>query len=484
MTDNSNAVGSASLILRVDVSEMTQGLQQAHGQISSWAGSVKQSIGAGIGIAIGQSLLAGVQSIFGHFMKLTTEMAHLRDVAGSLGVPVSFIQSLRLAGVETQTAQRSMMMLNRQLSQAQSGNLQARATFEALGISMAELRGLGLEGAFGKIADRIQSIEDPGQRMATVMQALSRGGGGGRGGAGMAEMVELLSRGSAGLRELQATADRLHISVSDADAERLHEAYRTFQQIGIAADGVWSQLVVKMAPAAREIAEGFLAAWHAARPLVDTAIEFVQAGWEVAGQLILDVVDGIKSGVSWAAEWLQGVLGTGDGFGTVRDIAMGVFRTLGTAGAWVWDTWKAGVAIGGIVPLGWLVEKASVVLDAFVPLRRRSPASSSLLPKTALPPCCAASPRSWMGSTACSTASAKPCGPPRTCRWSAKPWAATPSTSAVSRARSPRGLRGCRGAADAMGNISVSATPYAAGSRAGATASARPGTPCRTSAVA
>lgn len=150
-----------------DFGKATKIVQQNSRQISSAISTVKGLL-AGLGITLSASAFVGL-------IKGTIDAAdHLNDLSQSTGIAVETLGGLGFAasqsGSSLDDAASSFGKLNLKIAAAIAGNQEAVKAFNAVGISIAELKSLSPDQIFARLADRFREYED-GANKAALGQA-------------------------------------------------------------------------------------------------------------------------------------------------------------------------------------------------------------------------------------------------------------------------------------------------------------------------
>lgn len=172
----------------------------------------KAMVGAVVGVAaLSAAILKLAHSAF-EYIDSSEEMAQ------SAGVTTQFFQELAFAasraGVSTEQLSTSLAFFQRNIHSARKGGKEASEAFRELGITQEELKKLGSEALFIKVADKLSKIEDPAKRGALAMAALGRGG---------AKLIPAFKAGAEGLAKIGDRARALGL-VTGPEAEAAADA--------------------------------------------------------------------------------------------------------------------------------------------------------------------------------------------------------------------------------------------------------------------
>lgn len=242
LTEQATAAGAASLATASVTREVvTIGREFGRGDFSRMAGSTSllaQQMGlldklftpmglsiAGVALAIGVSADAADKAA----KNLGNYGAAVTKVAEQTGASTDFIQAFNYAvasvGGKTGEAGTALDHLSLQIGKAEEGSKRAQAMFNAVGVSLSDLKSLNTEQVLTKIAEAFSGTQDNAAKF-TIAQALL--------GSTSRDLIDVLDKGAAGLdayaasaqgvgavlsADVIAQADQLHVSLSTAHAD-------------------------------------------------------------------------------------------------------------------------------------------------------------------------------------------------------------------------------------------------------------------------
>lgn len=346
--------------------------------------------------ALGTSLSAlGVVAGAGAFVEMVkgsiesaAEMKHLSE---QTGVSVSALSALKgaakLVGVDLQDAAQMASKLDKAMWQAQGGNVQARSSFEKLGVHVTEANGRlrDTESVLMDVARRFDAMEASAGRTALAQELFGKTG---------SKMIPLL--------EQLAEKGELNGKVTDHQAEVAEHLELTWTRL-VASMNAWKfsaleniapalERLIPILPALTMGVVGFLGAVKvlpAAIEGVTSAIKVMQAATTLAGLTGLGVFAGLTAAVEGLTVAMVanpvgalavGLLAVGSALYLMQDRMVSLGTTTASVGNWiggVWDTIKdgAGKLAELIAPLAqsvWatLTDIASAVLDFYAGMYR------------------------------------------------------------------------------------------------------------------
>jgi len=277
-------LGKASLILTTK-DETKPGLNKSEGGIKSWAGGMRGKVaGALAGIGASIAAFASVSKLF----ERTADLSAVGKQAAALGIASDTFMGLsaaaKQAGVEGE--QFGTLLQKAQVKIAE-GSPDVQAALSSVGLSLEQLRGKTPDQIFYAVADGMAGVSDQGARALAATKLFEEEG---------AKLLPVLGRGSAGLKEFVAQQKAMGAALSQSDMDSVLHAQARITQLGERVEGVMNRMVV-------------------------AALPFLEVG--------LDITDAI--------------IGMMPPFEDVKYFGLATLQALGVAGAYVWDTLKAGV---------------------------------------------------------------------------------------------------------------------------------------------
>lgn len=208
-------------------------------KLKGLAGPIAAAVG---GLLAFGKVVSGVSQAF-------EKMDEAAKKALSLNIGAQQLMGLQhaaeLAGMSASQLTSNMQKMQKGIGEALTGVGTAKEAFNRLGIDIEHLATLTPEQQLAKIAEAIKSIENPAERAAAATQIF------GRAGMDMLPMLEggaaAIEGSTAALQELQGTLDQQDFSAIEAT----NDAWTRFKT---AAEGVWNQLAVALAPVLELIA--------------------------------------------------------------------------------------------------------------------------------------------------------------------------------------------------------------------------------------
>jgi len=224
----------------------TRRLQTFQRSTKSITSSIKTAL---VGLGAGFSVVAFTRSM----RDTINGLDELSKSAQKTGVGVETLSALRfaadLAGVSAENLSASFRRLATNSTEAIRGVKEARAVFEAIGISLDDLKSKSPDALLREIADRFAGYSD-GAGKATLAAKLFGEEQGSR-------MIPLLNQGARGIQRMEERARSLGVVVSSetaASAERFNDS---LTEMNAAMDGFKLKVVSDILPSLSRMTQAF-----------------------------------------------------------------------------------------------------------------------------------------------------------------------------------------------------------------------------------
>lgn len=200
--------GGAFVELFADNSLLQKGLRAAEAQLKGF-GMAVAGIGAGLG-ALGGAITA---PLLGAAKAWAESSATLVNASARTGVSVEALSALGFAagqtGSDLEGVEIAIKKMQKALVAGSEENIQAEATFQALGLSVESLMALSPEQQFNALARAIAAIPNPTARAGAALQVFGRAG---------TSVLPLISN----LDTLTSTAEEFGLVIGTESAEAGH----------------------------------------------------------------------------------------------------------------------------------------------------------------------------------------------------------------------------------------------------------------------
>lgn len=338
------SIGTASLKLVANADGLTAGLAQSKASIKTWASQAQESIGskfAGAGSLLKAGLLGGVVGIgagigakiassFGDFTAKADSVAKLSRSLGLSTESLSGIQhAADLSGVSMDSLKTGFTKFRQQVSGP-------------------------LDEALYAFADRLQGIQEPGERAKALVAAFGEQG---------LKIGSMLEGGGDGLKGMVDEAKKLGVTFNDVDAKKVEDANDAFTRLQSSIGGIFQKGIITFAPVFETISAGFTKLLGKLQPVFNWISRTTEAVFSVVGPLIQETIDAVGDALSYVGDLFSGLFGMAGELPTVGEVVTGVFKGIAKAIAYAVDGLRAfagGLAIVasyGVQAFGWTVEK-------------------------------------------------------------------------------------------------------------------------------
>jgi len=204
----------------------------------------------------GAALAVGGVAGFGYMIK--QQMAAIDTTAklsDRLGMTIEALVGLqhgaKIAGVDTETLNKSLEMFSRRLGEVDMGVGQAKYALDKLGLNYKALIDKSPDAAIGIVADQINSLRTQAEKAAAANYLFGRSG---------QKLLNLFEKGSTGIRELRAEAVKLGLAFDRIDAAKVEAANDALTRVKALFTGLFRQATIELAPYI-EAAAGAFTKW-------------------------------------------------------------------------------------------------------------------------------------------------------------------------------------------------------------------------------
>ncbi len=341
-----NTIAKGSVVLTANADPLGAGLAKAEHKVRDFkknldnAGPKDKGGGGLMGFATGPWGLAlaagavGVHKLIGAFGDLSESIDAASKSSATLGIDMSTFQGLShaadLSGVSVEQLEVGLGKFRREVDGP-------------------------LDEALYSLADRLEGIEEPGERARLLVESFGKSG---------LKMAPMFADGREGLKGMVDEAGKLGIALSNADGKKIEAANDSITRVKSAVKGLMNQVLISAAPIVDKIGQVATKIVVFLRPAVEWYGRYMDRLWTIAvgvwdavGEAISDVIEAIGELGGGMFDWV----GT---LPTIEDVVTAVFRTLGTTASYAWDTVKAGAGTG-LVALSAVVKGIALVADAF-----------------------------------------------------------------------------------------------------------------------
>ena len=139
------------------------------------------------------------------------------------------------AGIEFNTLTMGWQRMTRRVAEAAKGTGEAKGALIELGISAKALNKLAPDQQFEALADALQKVENPADRVRLSMKLFDSEG---------VSLIQTMKGGAAGIREMREEADRLGLTLSEKQTRGAADAKDAIDRLTSSISGAFSQAVL------------------------------------------------------------------------------------------------------------------------------------------------------------------------------------------------------------------------------------------------
>ena len=341
-------VGDIAIKVGADISPLVRDMGRANAEVAGLGGKLG-GLSKGLGAAtVAGGALAGAVVAAGTALAALTRASmenidSLSKQARAVGISVASFQAMALvaeeAGVESDKFGKLLIKMQDNIASLNSGTAAQVQQFQALGLSMSSLAGLGADEQFRLIAERVAAIAEPSERTAAALNIFGKAG---------ADALTMLDGYGAAVDSAAAFQRQFGIAVSDTDAQNIEAANDAVGRLGIAVSGVGNILAAEFAPAMTAAAEallGFITNVFSAETAISNVIGSVDRAKSLLGEDLFNALINTAGAIEENTATLEQLAVA---YEPVTDAALSaagaIEGTISTLDAWDYEGQSAGLA--------------------------------------------------------------------------------------------------------------------------------------------
>jgi hypothetical protein len=289
-------IASLRVNLSAGTAQFAAGMKQAAGMLKKF-GSDTANISRGIS-QLRTIFAAFIAGELVSFVNRSIEgVAATKDLASQLGVTTDALTQLRYAaevnGSSSAAMDDALQKMNKSLGGISEEGGKTADVVAGLGLSIQSLQSMTPDKAFMSLADAIGSINNPMEQAAAATAIFGKGAG---------NIINVLKLGSSGIQEFRDAADRLGITLSQINAEKIAAAGDQVKSLSMMLDGMKNLLIAELAPVLGHLVQMFID-WSSEG---QRSSNILMGGLSAIGQGFAHVANVIKVfQIGWKA--LQGI---------------------------------------------------------------------------------------------------------------------------------------------------------------------------------
>ena len=250
-----STVGSIVVNISANLETFEKGMEKAGKALKGFVGGIGVPLSIGAAAAAIKHLIDSSENTIAAQTKMAARLGFTTERMAGLEF------GAKRLGMNTDELAGSFLFLQRTVGEAGVAGSEAQKKLAHLGIDPQKLKVGDFAGNIGMIADKVMAIADPAQRMAAWFEIVGRHG---------QALIPLLSKGSAGMAEMEARARAMGLTFSGAEGQKVLEKVKAWKaawaDLGAVVEGVGHKIAAATASAgvptflsnaARNIAAGF-----------------------------------------------------------------------------------------------------------------------------------------------------------------------------------------------------------------------------------
>lgn len=230
-----------------NASQLSRTAKRAQGDVQQLEMRVVSSVRGIISQFAGLAGLAGLSFFAREAFASVDANAKLAD---SLGTTTERLTGLHhagnLSGVAINDINAGLTRMSRRLDFASKGGGAAIQTVRNLGLEAERLKKMDPAEAFKEIAEHIRGLPTQAEKGAAAFQLFGNSG---------AKLLPLIEAGADGIEEMMQEAERLGLTFSRLDAQRIEQANDAMARMQASAKGTGQELAILVAPLLTRIAD-------------------------------------------------------------------------------------------------------------------------------------------------------------------------------------------------------------------------------------
>jgi len=251
-------------------------------------------------------------------------------LARKIGVSLADFQAIALAadlaGVSQDKAANAIQKMGISISAAAGGNKKAVAAFQALGISLADIKKLSPADQFRLIAEKLSALPTPAEQAAKAVGIFGKGG---------KDLLDLFANGAGAVKEAAEYAELFGLALSNEAGDNVEAMKDNFTLIGKAIEGFKTQIVAAFAPAVNDqivaVIDKIKELGGIKTVAQDTAIFLAEAAGSFidAASVFASKIDTVLSALNSTVNTISGI---GSGVAALGQRAVGGLSAVAAAG--------------------------------------------------------------------------------------------------------------------------------------------------------
>lgn len=295
-------------VLRLATEEFDKGLDAAKekakkgGSKIGAAFSTVTKVGAGMGAAVA----AAGAAVYGLSKKAADTTDHIDKMSQKLGVSREAYQELDFimsqSGTSVDSLRGGMKTLTSAMSKAASGNKDAAATFQRLGVSVRDSNGnlRSQEEVMFDTMAALQNVSNDTEKAALATQLFGKSG---------QELMPLLNGASGSIDEMREMAHSLGLVLDDEAIDAGVHLTDTIDQVQRSFDAIMAKVGVEVMPLVQKALDWVLANMPTIQTVVGTAFDILGNVVKTAGDIMMKVFEAVQPYIPAIKDAFQAAVG-------------------------------------------------------------------------------------------------------------------------------------------------------------------------------
>ena len=326
-----NAIASGSAILTTNADGLKSGLARAEQDVKGWSGRVGGLFGKGfkfgLGVVAAQGMVHTLEAIGNKFSEMTEKIDATSKQARAFGTSTEFLTGLQhaadLSGVNVEELSAGLARFRRQVDGP-------------------------LDDALYALADRLEGVGDAGERARILTENFGKTG---------VKFAAVFEDGADGIKKLVAENKAMGNSFTEEQGKQVEAANDAITRAKKSFGGLFQQLIIQFAPVIEKLAVFAQKAFTFLRPVFDWIGRWADTMFTLWGAVFDAIGDAVSAVADVVGELFGDLFGFTGEMPTVKEVIVGVWRAVGVAASYVWDTFKVGAGV-----VSWI---AGAIVEAF-----------------------------------------------------------------------------------------------------------------------
>jgi hypothetical protein len=294
-------VGALRVVLGMDIAQFSDGSKKAQDMLDRLASriGITAGVASAAGTLIGNALTRAAEKMVDGIKSAVDATAEIADAADKFGISIKTISAIVTEGeVPIATLSASLDGLQQSIFKVASNDTASMAAqaFNAIGVSALDTSGhmRSVSAVINDVADKFATYHDGVAKNALATALFGEKG---------AELVTVLSKGSAGIRELADEAAKLGNGL-DSQAGAAAQAFKaTLTELGKSFDVLYRQIAIKILPVIKDFTTAF-GDWMKGTVDVRPAADRIASGINAIYVAALETSAGVQRlGINLKAFW-------------------------------------------------------------------------------------------------------------------------------------------------------------------------------------